>query len=170
MGSPALDNLIPNSKDKALFAFQGIVGKQAASCLAMYWQEMSAERACAEKAATESAPALRRHPLRRSALRRRPLRRPAPRRQPLRRPALRKESVPRACLAEALPDGYSDKHCKGSGHKAGKGSFKPEHGKCIVKACTNKSMHLTKDSAECMKAVHKVIALGKAEFIARGKD
>ena len=45
MGSPALDNLIPNSKDKALFAFQGIVGKQAASCLAMYWQELSADRA-----------------------------------------------------------------------------------------------------------------------------
>ena len=45
MGSPALDNLIPNSKDKALFASQGIVGKQAASCLAMYWQELSADRA-----------------------------------------------------------------------------------------------------------------------------
>jgi hypothetical protein len=45
MGSPAIDNLIPNSKDKALFATQGIVGKQAASCLARYWQEMSAERA-----------------------------------------------------------------------------------------------------------------------------
>ena len=45
IGSPAVDNLVPNSKDKALFATQGIVGKQAASCLAMYWQEMSADRA-----------------------------------------------------------------------------------------------------------------------------
>jgi hypothetical protein len=45
MGSQALDNLIPNPNDKALFASQGIVGKQAASCLAMYWQELSADRA-----------------------------------------------------------------------------------------------------------------------------
>ena len=45
MGSPALDNLVPAPKDKALFASQGHVGKQAASCLVMYWQEMSADRA-----------------------------------------------------------------------------------------------------------------------------
>ena len=39
------DNLVPNPNDKALSASQGVVGKQAASCLAMYWQELSAERA-----------------------------------------------------------------------------------------------------------------------------
>jgi hypothetical protein len=78
----------------------------------------------------------------------------------------------RACLLEALPVGYVDKPklCTGPGHTIGKTTFKPEHGKCIVQACTNKSMHLTKDSPECMKEIHKVIALGKAAFIARGKD
>jgi hypothetical protein len=45
IGTTTLDNLVPSFKDKALFASQGSVGKQAASCLARYWQELTTERA-----------------------------------------------------------------------------------------------------------------------------
>jgi hypothetical protein len=44
-GTMTLDNLLPSHKDKALFATQGALGKQKASCLAKYWKELTSERA-----------------------------------------------------------------------------------------------------------------------------
>jgi hypothetical protein len=39
----------------------------------------------------------------------------------------------------------------------------------MVKTCINRLKHLTKDSAECMKVVHHVIAVGRKAFVVRGK-
>jgi hypothetical protein len=73
------------------------------------------------------------------------------------------------CILAGLPVGYSDKTCPGPGHVTSYSGYKPEHGKCIVQKCTSRTTHITKDSAECMKVVHHVIAVGRKAFVVRGK-
>jgi hypothetical protein len=72
------------------------------------------------------------------------------------------------CLAAQLPASYTTFVCPGDGHAGAKGqTSKPAHGKCLVKACKNRTNHKTKDSADCMAAIEEAHEAGNKAFITR---
>jgi hypothetical protein len=72
------------------------------------------------------------------------------------------------CMAAQLPADYTTFVCPGDGHAgARRQTPKPAHGKCLVKACKNRTNHKTKDSADCMAAVKEAHEAGNKAFITR---